>query len=131
MLAPAAQLVAQPAHERTEATDDDLVLEVDALSKDPELLSDLEGQLSVSPLHRHGRELGERWQGGRTDPHLVGVRTSAKTPYGSAASAWRTGSANAAVFPLPVCALPTTSRPANPPRPTGPAGKRVHGLGRA
>lgn len=45
--------------------------------------------------------------------HLVGVSTNANTPYGSCASCCRMGSANAAVFPLPVCAVPITSRPAS------------------
>ena len=44
--------------------------------------------------------------------HLVGVRTSAKMPKGSLARCWRMGSANAAVLPLPVCAVPITSLPA-------------------
>ena len=44
--------------------------------------------------------------------HLVGVSTSAKTPKGSAASFCRIGRAKAAVFPLPVCAVPSTSLPA-------------------
>lgn len=41
----------------------------------------------------------------------MGVRTSAKTPYGSRASRCRIGSAKAAVLPLPVCAVPRTSLP--------------------
>ena len=44
--------------------------------------------------------------------HLVGVSTSAKTPKGSAASFCRIGRAKAAVFPLPVWAVPSTSLPA-------------------
>lgn len=44
--------------------------------------------------------------------HLVGVSTSANTPKGSFASRCSMGSANAAVLPLPVCAVPITSRPA-------------------
>ena len=40
------------------------------------------------------------WQ--QVASHLVGVRTSAKTPKGSAASFCRIGRAKAAVFPLPV-----------------------------
>lgn len=48
----------------------------------------------------------------RKQARLVGVSTSAKTPKGSGASACRMGSAKAAVLPLPVCAVPSTSRPA-------------------
>lgn len=44
--------------------------------------------------------------------YLVGVRTSAKTPKGSLASFCRMGRAKAAVLPLPVCAVPSTSLPA-------------------
>lgn len=44
--------------------------------------------------------------------HLVGVSTRAKTPKGSLASFWRIGRAKAAVLPLPVCAVPSTSLPA-------------------
>eukprot|EP00962_Isochrysis_galbana_P033791 scaffold11371_cov112-Isochrysis_galbana.AAC.3 len=43
----------------------------------------------------------------------AGDRTSAKMPYGSVESACSTGSANAAVFPEPVSAEPTMSRPAS------------------
>ncbi|RUS25428.1 hypothetical protein BC938DRAFT_472194 [Jimgerdemannia flammicorona] len=43
--------------------------------------------------------------------HLVGVSTSANTPYGSSDNFCRIGSANAAVLPEPVLAPPITSRP--------------------
>ena len=43
---------------------------------------------------------------------LVGVTTSPKMPKGSSARRCRIGNANAAVLPLPVCARPSTSRPA-------------------
>ena len=42
----------------------------------------------------------------------MGVRTTAKIPYGSSQSFWRIGRANAAVFPLPVFAQPIQSLPA-------------------
>lgn len=45
------------------------------------------------------------------NPNLVGVRTRANTPWGSSASFWRIGNANAAVFPLPVFAQPMQSLP--------------------
>lgn len=50
-------------------------------------------------------------EGLRSSTDLVGVRTRQKMPYGSSDSFCRTGSTNAAVFPLPVFAQPMQSRP--------------------
>ncbi len=43
----------------------------------------------------------------------VGARTSPKKDCGFSRRAWRTGKANAAVFPLPVSASPIKSRPSS------------------
>lgn len=75
-----------------------------------ELLCNLVCQLPV-PMRLHQPPLSPLAR--KIETHLVGARTQANSPLGSSHSAWRMGSANAAVFPLPVSASPIMSLPAS------------------